>query len=158
MSKVANMPPTLPLGCTVPQYARGERTKTCVCTGGALRVCGPCHWREMAVSNLTRESAHSACVPGSESPQQAYPGGGDDGYPQGQESVGARGVPERGNTFAGDVSVSVTRRKHVCQGRPRAGRPLPTAPPKLSSAVGESRELPESGVNLGHGSGNPAPK
>lgn len=53
----------------------------------------------MAVSNLTRESAQAACVPGSEFPQQAYPGGGDDGYPQGQESVGARGVRELGNTF-----------------------------------------------------------
>lgn len=104
MSTVADMPPPFPwvakCPCTLAGSTRRnacERAGLCVCV--CVCVCGPCHWREMAVSNLTRESAQAACVPGSEFPQQAYPGGGDDGYPQGQESVGARGVRELGNTF-----------------------------------------------------------
>lgn len=113
------------------------------------------------MSNLTRESAHSACVPGS----APAPGGGDDGSPphkvkNASEPAGCRG--------AGTLSrrrESSVRGGNTCarQGRPRAGRPLPAAappacPPKFSSAVFFEvlGELPESGVNLGHGSGKPA--
>lgn len=155
-STLANMPPALSLGYEVPLYRTGSARRH-ACAQAGLCVCVPCGTGGdcQVISAHTQDGTAGAGLLGPNFPARLPTTGAEL-----TSALTVRRVwgPVRGQDTGTRCREHVyihTRGKRVCQGRPRAGRPLlpPSPPPQVQlrrlRGLGASGIRCESGARFG---------